>query len=81
MDPTPSNDVANLLTIPTSRREALKALTATAVGVPLALNGFGTTFASPKPPHISQLVNTDSGRADHIVAIAKDTSSPSQRTR
>ena len=72
MDPTPSDDLANILATPTSRRQALKALTATAVGAPLALNGLGTTFSSHQEPHTSQQVKTEMGRADEIVAIAKD---------
>ena len=71
MDPTTSNDVANILATPTSRREALKALTATAVGVPLALGSIGTTFASPKLPLTSGQVHTASGQAEDIVAIAQ----------
>jgi D-alanyl-D-alanine carboxypeptidase len=72
MGPTPSDDLSNILAAPTSRRQALKALTATAVGAPLTLNGIATTFASPQQPHTSQQVQTASGKADDIVAIAKE---------
>jgi D-alanyl-D-alanine carboxypeptidase len=72
MDPTPSHDSAKLLATPTSRRQALKALTATAVGGPLALNGIGTAFSSSQEPHISHQVQTASGKAEHIVAIAQE---------
>src|SRR5438105_1077457 len=72
MGPTPSDDLANILAAPTTRRQALKALTATAVGAPLALNSIGTTFASRQEPHTSQQFKTDSGRAADIVAIAQD---------
>jgi hypothetical protein len=72
MDSTPSQDVANLLATSTSRRQALQALTATAVGVPLALNGIATTFASPQEPHSSHQVQTARGKAEDIVALAQE---------
>ncbi len=72
MDPTPSPASAKLLATPTSRRQALKALTATAVGGPLALNSIGTAFASSQEPPISHQVQTARGKAEHIVAIAKE---------
>jgi D-alanyl-D-alanine carboxypeptidase len=72
MDPTPSDDQAGILAASTTRRQALKALTATAVGVPLALNSLGTTFASPRLPHTSHQVQTASGKAEDIVAIAQE---------
>lgn len=72
MGPTPSDDLANILAAPTTRRQALKVLTTTAVGAPLALNGIATNFASPKLPHTSQQVQTASGKAGDIVAIAQE---------
>jgi CubicO group peptidase (beta-lactamase class C family) len=72
MNSTPSDDLVTILTTPTTRRQALKALTATTVGVPLALNGIGTTLSSRQESQTSQQVKTDGGKADHIIAIAQD---------
>ncbi len=73
MGPTPSDDLATILAAPTSRRQALQALTATAVGAPLALNGIAScAVASPQQSHPSQQVQTASGKAEDIVAIAQE---------
>jgi hypothetical protein len=46
MDSTPFDDLTKALATSTSRRQALKALAATAIGSLLSLGGNGTTFAS-----------------------------------
>ena len=71
MDRTPADDLATMLTTPTSRRQALKALTAMAVAAPLALNDIGTAFAARQEPQTSPQVKPDCARANHIVALAK----------
>jgi D-alanyl-D-alanine carboxypeptidase len=72
MDSTSSEEVTNVLTRLTSRREALKVLTTTAAGGPLALNAAGTVFFSPKASQASHQSTSESDPADHIVAIAKE---------
>src|SRR5436190_1746049 len=72
MGPTPSDDLANILATPTSRRQVLKALTTTAVGGPLALNAAGMAVFSPQEPQTSHQGKPESGRADHIVALARE---------
>lgn len=72
MDTTSPDDLVTILTAPTTRRQALKALTATTVGAPLALKGIETTFASTRQPHTLQQVQTASGKAEDIIAIAQE---------
>lgn len=45
MDPTKFDELTKVLVSPTSRRQALKALAATAVGGFLSISGIGTVFA------------------------------------
>jgi CubicO group peptidase (beta-lactamase class C family) len=72
MNSTSSDDLVSILAAPTTRRQALKALTVTTVAAPLALNGIGTALASPKLPQASQQVQAASGKAEDIVAIAQE---------
>src|SRR5690242_12735786 len=71
MDSAPSENVTNILTTTTSRREALKVLTTTTVGGSLALNAAGMAFLSPRTPQTSHPITLRNDRADHIIAIAQ----------
>ena len=72
MDPTRAHAVATSLATPRSRRQALKALTATALGAPFALNGIGTAVAAPQEPLSTQPATVDSEAAAAIVAMAQE---------
>jgi CubicO group peptidase (beta-lactamase class C family) len=72
MDPTRSDTLTHVLATPTPRRQALKVLTATAVGVPLALSAGGVAVASRQHRRPFQRADSGSDSADQIVAIARD---------
>ncbi|MFL5706680.1 MAG: serine hydrolase domain-containing protein, partial [Ktedonobacteraceae bacterium] len=54
MDPTKFNAITKALATPTSRRQTLKALTATAIGGPLGLSAIGTALSSCQQQQPSQ---------------------------
>jgi hypothetical protein len=72
MNATSSDDLVNFMAAPTTRRQALKALTATTVAAPLALSSIGTALASPKLPQAYEQVHAASGKAEDISAIAQE---------
>src|SRR5689334_3501032 len=60
MDSSRFDDLTKALATSTSRRQALKTITATTIGGILSLTGIGTVFAKPKCHHAGQGCDTTS---------------------